>query len=68
MNTAAGKLPEAFFKGSRLISKPGAVIEVRELVLTDYGLRAITSGSTGIRQGAIEEAGPPSPLKTMVPA
>ncbi|QKH35625.1 sulfatase [Achromobacter pestifer] len=68
MNTAPRKLPETFFKGSRLISKPGAVMEVRELTLTDYGLRAITSGSTGIRQGAIEEAGPPSALQRMAPA
>lgn len=68
MTTAVSKKPEAFFKGSRLISRPGAVIQVRELILTDYGLRAITSGSTGIRQGAIEDAGPPSALKGTVPA
>ncbi len=68
MNTTARKQPETFFKGSRLISKPGALMQVRELMLTDYGLRAITTGSTGIRQGAIEEAGPPSALQRMVPA
>jgi hypothetical protein len=68
MNAATNKKPEAFFNGYRLISRPGAVIQVRELILTEYGLRAITSGSTGIRQGAIEEAGPPSPLRGIAPA
>ena len=68
MNPAAKKPPEAFVKESKLISKPGAVIKVRELTLTEFGMRAITSGSAGIRQGALEDVGPPSPLKKMVPA
>lgn len=68
MNTATRKPSEAFVKESKLISKPGAVIKVRELTLTDMGVRAITSGSAGIRQGAHEDAGPPSPLKKMVSA
>lgn len=68
MTTAAKKPPEKFFNGSRLISKPGAIMQVRELILTEYGRRAITSGSTGIMQGAFELAGPPAPLKKGVPA
>ncbi|MNU42397.1 hypothetical protein D3C71_311540 [compost metagenome] len=68
MNTANKKPSETFVKESKLISKPGAVIKVHELTLTDFGVRAITSGSAGIRQGAREDAGPPSPLKKLVPA
>ncbi|WP_183002228.1 sulfatase [Achromobacter sp. UMC71] len=67
MNAVTKKLSEAFVKESRLISKPGAVIKVHELTLTDVGVRAITSGSAGIRQGAREDAGPPSPMKKMAP-
>ncbi|AUA55491.1 Uncharacterised protein [Achromobacter spanius] len=59
---------ETFVKESKLISKPGAVMKVHELTLTDFGVRAITSGSAGIRQGAREDAGPPSPLKTSASA
>ncbi len=66
MHTIPGKPAEAFVKASRLISKPGAAITVRELTLTDFGVRAITSGSEGIRQGAREEVGPPSPLRKPV--
>mgnify|MGYP000352291997 CR=1 FL=1 len=68
MKTVTKKPSETFVKESKLISKPGAVMRVRELTLTDFGLRAITSGSAGIRQGALEDAGPPTPLKKMVPA
>lgn len=68
MNSATKKPSETFVKESKLISKPGAVIKVHELTLTDFGVRAITSGSAGIRQGAREDAGPPSPLKKLVPA
>ncbi|MNJ97871.1 hypothetical protein D3C87_156270 [compost metagenome] len=68
MNNANKKPSETFVKESKLISKPGAVIKVHELTLTDFGVRAITSGSAGIRQGAREDAGPPSPLKKLVPA
>ncbi len=67
MKTATRQPAETFVKESKLISKPGAVMRVRELTLTDFGLRAITSGSAGIRQGACEDAGPPAPLKKMVP-
>ncbi|CAB3726746.1 sulfatase [Achromobacter denitrificans] len=68
MNTVTKKPSETFVKEYKLISKPGAVIKVRELTLTEFGMRAITSGSAGIRQGALEEAGPPSPFKKMAPA
>ena len=67
MNLATKKSSETFVKESKLISKPGAVIKVRELTLTEFGMRAITSGSAGIRQGALEDAGPPSPLNQRVP-
>lgn len=68
MNTVTRKPSATFVKESKLISKPGAVITVHELTLTDFGIRAITSGSSGIRQGAREDAGPPSPPKKMAPA
>ena len=68
MHTTPRKPAETFVKASRLISKPGAVITVRVLTLTDFGVRAITSGSEGIRQGAREEAGPPSPLRKPITA
>lgn len=51
MNTVTRKPSATFVKESKLISKPGAVITVHELTLTDFGIRAITSGSSGIRQG-----------------
>lgn len=68
MNSDVKKPRETFVKESRIISRPGAVMEVRELTLTDFGVRAITSGSAGILQGAREDVGPPSPLKKLVPA
>ncbi|CUJ55337.1 MULTISPECIES: sulfatase [unclassified Achromobacter] len=68
MHAIPRKPAETFVKASKLISRPGAAITVRELTLTDSGVRAITSGSEGIRQGAREQAGPPSPLKRLVPA
>ncbi len=58
MHTIPGKPAEAFVKASRLISKPGAAITVRELTLTDFGVRAITSGSEGIRQGPAKRSAP----------
>lgn len=68
MTTVTKKPAEAFVKASKLISRPGAVIKVHELTLTDFGVRAITSGSAGISQGAREDAGPPSPIKKMATA
>ena len=68
MHTTPRNPAEPIVIASRLISKPGAVITVRELTLTDFGVRAITSGSEGIRQGAREEAGPPSPLRKPITA
>ncbi len=68
MKTVIRKPAGTFVKESKLISKPGAVMSVRELTLTDLGMRAITSGSAGIRQGASEDAGPPTPLKRMISA
>lgn len=68
MSTDAKKPSGTFVKESKVISKPGAVIKVRELTLTEFGMRAITSGSAGINQGAREDTGPPSPIKKMVPA
>ncbi|MFD4838040.1 sulfatase [Achromobacter sp. NPDC058515] len=63
MKTAPDTPRWTFVKEAKTISKPGAVIQVRELTLTDHGLRAITSGSTGITQGVAEDFGPPSPAK-----
>ena len=68
MKTVIKQRSETFVKESKLISKPGAVIKVSELTLTDFGIRAITSGSEGIRQGARENAGPPSPWRKLEPA
>ncbi|SEI64148.1 sulfatase [Achromobacter sp. NFACC18-2] len=68
MKTVTKRPADAFVKESKLVSKPGAFMKVRELTLTEFGLQAITTGSAGIRQGAREDAGPPSPLKRMVPA
>ncbi|RSF08790.1 sulfatase [Achromobacter aegrifaciens] len=69
MKTAHTTPRWTFVKETKTISKPGAVIQVRELTLTDFGLRAITSGSSGIREGVTEDFGPPSPTKRkLVPA
>ncbi len=48
-----------FVADSKVISKPGAKIVVKELILTERGRQAITSGSSGIREGAKENFGPP---------
>jgi len=61
MNTVTQKPTTAFFSGSRVISEPHAVVTVKELTLTEAGRRALTSGSTGITQGA-REALEPLPL------
>ncbi|MEN5158610.1 sulfatase [Achromobacter spanius] len=66
MKSATKQFAATFVKESKLISKPGAIMRVREPTLTDFGLRAITSGSVGIRQGAREDSGPPAPMKKMV--
>jgi hypothetical protein len=68
MTTGTPRSRWTFVKEATVISKPDAKIKVRQLTLTDSGLRAITSGSSGIKQGAREEAGPPAPIKKLVPA
>lgn len=69
MNTAEQKQKWKFVESSRTISKPGATIVVKELILTDRGRQAITSGSTGIKQGAPERIGPEAPRsKDFAPA
>ncbi|MGW9066250.1 MULTISPECIES: sulfatase [Achromobacter] len=68
MTTATPRSRWTFVKEATVISKPDAKITVRQLTLTDSGLRAITSGSSGITQGAREEPGPPAPIKKMVAA
>lgn len=47
-----------FVKGKRVISQPGAKVVVTELILTEYGRKAITTGSQGIKEGASEIFGP----------
>lgn len=47
-----------FIDNSVVVSRPGASITVRELVLTEKGRQAITTNSKGIQQGAAETAGP----------
>ncbi len=54
--------------GTRQVSKPGATIVVKEIILTDLGRKAITSGSRGIKEGALEEHGPPPLRKQIAPA
>lgn len=61
---SAAKLIE----GTRQVSKPGATIVVKEIILTDRGRQAITSGSRGIKEGALEEHGPPASRKEPAPA
>lgn len=57
-----------FVEGSKVISKPGATLVVKELILTEYGRKSITSGSTGIKEGAKEIFGPPSNRDNLAPA
>lgn len=41
-----------------ILSRPGATVIVKELILTKKGRDAITTGSSGITQGAKELHGP----------
>lgn len=69
MTRTPNKTPGSkFVQGSNIISKPGASIVVRELILTEYGQRAIMSGSKGIKEGAREQFGPPRRKKELAPA
>ena len=61
--------PKKFVEGTITISRPGATLLVNELILTDQGRQALTSGSKGITKGAKENYGPPSALKkSLAPA
>ena len=50
-----------FVADRRTVSKPGAKITVKELILTERGLEAITSGATQIKEGAVKVHGPNRP-------
>lgn len=67
MNTKIKSDSWKFVADSKVVSKPGAKIVVKELILTEQGRRAITSGSKGIAEGAKENFGPPN-KKGLVPA
>ncbi|MGE8519714.1 MAG: sulfatase [Alcaligenes faecalis] len=67
MNTKIKSDSWKFVADSKVVSKPGAKIVVKELILTEQGRRAITSGSKGITEGAKENFGPPN-KKGLVPA
>lgn len=63
MTPLAKTIPWKFVQSSKVISRPDATIVVKELTLTERGRKAITSGSRGITEGALEEHGPAVPLQ-----
>ena len=52
MSTTTKPNTWVFVADSKVVSKPGASITVTELILTERGKQAITSGISGIREGA----------------
>jgi hypothetical protein len=52
-----------FVASERVVSKPGAKIEVKVLTLTDAGRRAITTGINGIYEDARGRVVPPARSK-----
>lgn len=68
MNTPHKQESWKFVEAEKVVSKPGAKITVKELILTEKGLEAITSGSSGIKEGAVKIHGPHRNKRDLEPA